>query len=107
MPLNFILVFRRLYQNHFNTVTLWTLKAGLGGQNMRHKIIWAIFRFRLFNSNQLKKKEVVTPTICGLSTQTLLKLFHQYFGHVSIPRLKHTEKKGSVHGIPYNLPKLE
>ena len=37
----------------------------------------------------------------------ILKLFHQYFGRVSIPRLKSMEKKGSLHVLPYNLPNLE
>ena len=32
--LNFMLVFKILYQKHLNTVTLWTLKADLGVQNM-------------------------------------------------------------------------
>ena len=49
----------------------------------------------------------MTPTISGLSTQTLLKLSHKYFGRVSTPRLRIMEKKGSVHSLPSNLPNLE
>ena len=54
--LKFHFGFKRFDLNHLNTVNLWTLKASLGGQNMRQKIIFTICRFRLLNSNQLLKK---------------------------------------------------
>ena len=39
-------------------------------------------------------KEVLITNVCGISTQNPSQLYHQCFGHISIPRIWRMEKKG-------------
>ena len=57
--------------------------------------------------NPQRDKNIVVPTVCGLSKQTLSQLIHQRFGHVSITQLKRMARKGLMDGLPENLPELE
>ena len=50
--------------------------------------------------NPHRDKNIVVPTICGLSKQTHSQLIHQSFGHVSITRLKQMTIKGLIKGLP-------
>ena len=46
------------------------------------------FQLKIVNINPHRDKNIVVPTVCGLSKQALSQLIHQCFGHVSITRLK-------------------
>ena len=54
--------------------------------------------------NPHRDKNIVVPTVCGLSKQTLSQLIHQRFCHVSITRLKLMARKVLMEGLPGNLP---
>ena len=41
-------------------------------------------QLEIFKINPHRDKNLVVPTVCGLSKQTLSQLIHQHFGHVSI-----------------------
>ena len=56
--------------------------------------------------NPHRDKNIVVPTICGLSKQTLPQLIHQMFGHISITQIKRMARKGLMEGLPKNLPEL-
>ena len=43
--------------------------------------------------NHHRDKNIVVPTVCGLSKQDISQLIHQRFGHVSIIRLKRMTRK--------------
>ena len=45
-------------------------------------------QFEIVKIKTYRDKNIVVPTICGLSKQTHSQLIHQRFGHVSITRLK-------------------
>ena len=45
-------------------------------------------QLEIFKINPHRDKNLVVPTVCGLSKQTLSQLIHQRFGHVSVTRLK-------------------
>ena len=57
--------------------------------------------------NPHRDKNLVVPTVCGLSKQNISQLIHQRFGHVSITRLKRMARKGLMEGLPENIPELE
>ena len=57
--------------------------------------------------NPHRDKNIVVPTFCGLSKQTLSQLIHQLFGHVFIPRLKQMAIKVLMEGLPTNISDLE
>ena len=62
---------------------------------------------KFFKINPHIDKNIVVPTVCGLSKYTLSQLINQRFGHVSIIRLKRMARKGLIEGLPDNLPELE
>ena len=64
-------------------------------------------QLEIVNINPQRYKNLVVPTVCGLSKQTLSLLIHQRFGHVSITRLKRMAIKGLMEGLPEILPELE
>ena len=43
--------------------------------------------------NTKRDKNIVVPTLCGLSKQTLSQLIYQRFGHVFITRIKQMARK--------------
>ena len=57
--------------------------------------------------NPHRYKNLVFPTVCGLSKQTISQLIHQRFVHVSTTQLKRTERKGLMEGLLENIPELE
>ena len=57
--------------------------------------------------NPHRDKNIVVPTVCGLSKQTLYQIIHQRFDHVSITQLKWMAIKGLVEGLSENIPELE
>ena len=57
--------------------------------------------------NPHREKNLVVPTVCGFSKQTISQLIHQRFGHVYITGLKRMAIKGLMEGPPENLPELE
>ena len=52
--------------------------------------------------NHHRDKNIVVPTVCGISKQTLSQLIHHRFGHVSITRLKRIAGKELMEGFPEN-----
>ena len=107
VPSTFILVLRKLHLNLLNIVILLTLKVVLGDHPIRLATILTIFNLKLSKINPHRKKNLVVPTVCGLSKQNLSRLIHQRFGHISITRLKRMARKGLMSGLPENLPELE
>ena len=63
-------------------------------------------QLEIFKINTYRDNNLVVPTVCGLSKQTLSQLIHQLFGHVSITRLKRMARKGLMEGLPENPPEL-
>ena len=57
--------------------------------------------------NTHRDKNIVVPTVCGISRQTLYQLIHKSFGDVSITRIKRMARKGLMGGLPENLPEFE
>ena len=51
--------------------------------------------------NTKRDKNIVVPTLCGLSKQTLSQLIYQRFGHVSITRLKWMARKVLMEGMEF------
>ena len=64
-------------------------------------------QLEIFKINTHIDKNIVVPTVGGLSKQTLSQLIHQRFVHVSITRLKRMARKGLMESLPENLPELE
>ena len=88
-------------------MTLLNLRVVLGDHPTRLAKSLTIFNSKFVNINPHRDKNIVVPTVCGISKQTLFQLIHQRFGHVSITRLKRMARKGLMEGIPENLPELE
>ena len=64
-------------------------------------------QIRIVKINPQRDRNIFVPTVCALPKQNLSQIIHQSFGHVSITRLKPTERKGLMEGLPENIPDLE
>ena len=64
-------------------------------------------QIEIFKINPHIYKNIFLPTVCRLLKQTLSRLIHQHFGHVSITRLKLMTRKGLMEGLPETTPELE
>ena len=93
-----------------NTISLGTLKICVGSKNVTSKSIehcdffdtqgrsWRspyqthnnidYIQLKIVNINPHRDKNVVVPTICGISKQTPYQLIYQRFGHVDMTKLK-------------------
>ena len=107
VPSRFILVLRKLHLNLLNIVTLLNLKVVLGDHPNRLSIILTIFNSKFVKINPHRDKNLVVPTVCGLSKKNLSLMIHQRFGHVSITRLKRMARKELMDCLPENIPELE
>ena len=79
VPSSFILVLKRLHLNLLNIVTLLTLKVFLGDHPTRIATILTILKSKFVKINPHRDNNIVVPTVCGLSKQTLSQLIHQNF----------------------------
>ena len=61
----------------------------------------------MFKINPHRDKNIVVPTVCGLSKQTISQLIHHCFVHVYFTRLKQMAREGLMEGLPENLLELE
>ena len=57
--------------------------------------------------NPQRDRNIVVPTVCEISNENISQTIHQHFGHVYTARLKLTERKGLIEGLPENFPDLE
>ena len=107
MPLNFMLVFKRLHLKLLNILTFLTLRVVLGYQPTRLKQIYTIFKYKFVKFNPQRNRNIVVPTVCELSKYNLSRIIHQRFGRVSITRIKQMEIKLLMKSLPTNLTDLK
>ena len=62
-------------------------------------------QIEIFKVNPQRNRNIVVPTICGLSKQNISQRIHQWFGHVYITRLKMAIKV-LMEDLSKNLPDL-
>ena len=93
--------------NLLNIVTLLPLRVVIWISPYQNHNNIDYLQLENFRINPHRDKNLVVPTICRLSKQTLSQLIHQRFGHVSITQLKLMTRKGLMEGLPENLPELE
>ena len=88
------MVFKRLYLNLVNIVTLLTLKSSLKDHPTRFKSL-VYLQIKIVRFNPQRNSNIYVPTVCDLLKQSIYQPIHQRFGLVSISRLNGWQDKYS------------
>ena len=99
-----MLAFKKLHLNLLNIVTLWIIPEDQPYQTQNNL---DYIQIEIFKVNPQRDRNIFFWTVCELSKGNLYQLIHQYFGHISITRLKIMARKGLMDSILENIYDLE
>ena len=93
---NFMLVLKRLHLNLLNIVALLTFKVVLRRSPYQTQKNLDYLQIEIVKVNPHRDKNIVVPTVCGLSKENISQLIHQLFFSCLCYQIKTNGKKRTL-----------